>query len=880
MLNITHIFSRLRFKLLLLVFLAVLPALGLILYAGMEQRRQAATEAQKNALQLVRQASLDQERMIQSTGQLLMAIAQLPAIQQRNQAEVNEFLRRLLEQHPLYANIGIITADGAVVYSALPLDTPVNYADHPWFKQALQTRQLTIGEYHVGRISRKPVIRLGYPLFDKSGQLQVMVYASLDLTWLSRLAAKIELPPGATLAIIDRQGTFLVRHPDPEKWVGKIIPEMERIKQVLAHEEGTAEALGIDGNIRLYAFTPLKGMPDSLFLRVGLLKKDVFAKTDRLLFKNLLALAVVLILALIAAWLFGSLLIMRGVNALVATTRKLAAGDLSARTGLGQGEGEIQELARNFDNMVEALEQRDAQRQAAEAELEKTNRYLENVFDESADVIGIVDENGRFTRWNKAGVELYGYTLGEIKGRSAFELYEDKTQLEKMLAKLRRDGYVRNYEINMRRKDGRTIPFALSIRLLRGSDNQVFGSVTVARDLSEIKQTMAESQAMNLLLQEEINERNQAEKKLQETLGKLQATVAEVEQRNQDITLLNEMGDLLQSCLTREEAYKCIARYVPQLFPELPGTLFILNPRKSLLLEAGANWGEMHSSEQVFTADKCWALRRGELHLVKGVSDLQCQHISPDLHVGYMCIPMMAQGEILGLLYLQTPENGTREYLTEHDQDLAITVAKEASLALANLNLRESLHNQAIIDPLTGLFNRRYMEETCERELSRAKRRKTTIGVIMVDLDHFKRINDNFGHDAGDLLLVRLASLLKLHIRHEDIPCRYGGEEFLLIMPDTSLDTTSSRAEELRELISHMEVNHLGLSLGAITASMGVASYPNHGEELEEIIHAADTAMYRAKQLGRNRVVVAENVERKVTLISPQGNLGSHEVRK
>lgn len=729
---ITHLFSRLRFKLLLLVFLAVLPALGLILYASTEQHRQAASEAQKSALQLVRQASLDQERMIQSTAQLLMAIAQLPAIQERNQAKVNEFLRRLLEQNPLYSNIGIITADGTVVYSALALDTPVNYADRPWFKQALKTRQLTFGEYHVGRISGKPVIHLVYPLFDKSGDLQVMVYASLDLTWVSRLAAKIKLPPGATLAIIDHQGTFLVRHPEPEKWVGKTIPEMERITQVLDHGEGTTEALGIDGNIRLYAFTSLKGMPDSLFLRVGLLKRDVFAKTDRLFFKNLLALAVVLILALIAAWLFGSLLIMRGVNALVATTRRLAAGDLSARTGLGSGEGEIQELARSFDNMVDALEQREAQRQTAEAELH-------------------------------------------------------------------------------------------------------------------------------------------------EAMQKLQSTVAAVEQRNRDITLLNEMGDLLQSCLTREEACECITRYVPQLFPELAGNLFILNPRKSLLLEAGASWGEMHSSEQVFTADKCWALRRGELHLVKSDSDLQCQHIPPDRHVGYMCVPLSAQGEILGLLYVQTPENSTGECLRGLDQDLAITVAKQVSLALANLNLRESLHNQAIIDPLTNLFNRRYMEETCERELSRAKRRQTPIGVIMVDLDHFKHINDNFGHDAGDLLLVRLASLLKLHIRHEDIPCRYGGEEFLLIMPDINLETANQRAEELRELISQMEVHHLGLSLGKVTASMGVASYPNHGEELEEIIHAADAAMYRAKQQGRNRVVVAESEGRGVAPTSPHGKEGSYE---
>lgn len=858
--------STLRFRLLLLVFIAMLPAMGLILYSGLEQRQEAAVKAQEDAMRLVRHASLDQERLIQGAAQLLMAVAQLPAIREPNQATIAEFLPRLIEQNPSYTNIGIIASDGQVLYSALSLPAPVNYADTPWFKKAMETRQMVIGEYQIGKISHKANVPIVYPVFDLAGRLKVMVYATLDLTWLNNLAAKIELPPGATLAIIDRQGTFLVRYPDPEKWVGKTIPEIEKVKQVLAKEEGTAEAMGIDGNVRLYAFTPLRGMPEGLFMRVGLLKKDVFAKSNQVLARNLIALGLVVILALMAAWLFGSLLIMRGITALVGATKKLATGDLSVRTGWGQGEGEIHQLARAFDQMIEALQQREAERQGAEAELEKTNKYLENVFDESADVIGIVDDKGKFTRWNKAGLELYGYTLEEVRGKSAFDLYADKNGLEKMLAQLRRDGYVRNYEINMRRKDGCITPFALSIRLLRDSDNQVFGSVTVARDLSDIKQTMAASEAMNLRLQEEINERKQAETQRQETLGKLQATVAEVEQRNQDITILNDIGDLLQSCLTREEACQGIAKLVPQLFPGLSGSLYMLSPRKGLLLEAVATWGEVQSGEQVFTADKCWALRRGGVHLVKEASaNLLCKHIIEPLPTEYMCVPLIAQGEIIGLLYMHAPPpggpdttlRGAVDYLTESDQRLAVTAAKQISLALANLNLRESLHNQAIIDPLTGLFNRRYLEETFEREIYRAKRRNAPIGIIMVDLDHFKRINDNFGHDAGDLVLVRLADLFKKQIRHEDIPCRYGGEEFLLIMPDSALETTRQRAEDLRELISHMEINHLGLSLGTITASFGVSSYPNQGGEVEDIIRAADAALYRAKQEGRNRVCTA-----------------------
>lgn len=371
-----HLFSSLRFRLILLVLLAVLPALGLILYSGLEQQQEAAAEAQKAAMRLVRHSALDQERMIQGAAQLLAAIAQLPTIRERNQPAVAEFLRHLLEQNPTYANLGIIGADGQLLYSALPLRTPVNYADTPWFAKAMGKHQVIIGDYQIDLVSGKANVPLVYPIFDQTGRIQVMVYASLDLTWLSKLAAKIELPRSATLAVIDRQGTFLVRHPEPEKWIGKTIPEMERVKQVLANEEGTAEAMGIDGNVRLYAFSPLKGMPEGLFMRVGLLKKEVFAKANQVMIRNLLALGLVVVLSLAAAWLFGSLLIMQGINTLVTTTQRLASGNLSVRTGLGPGAGEIHQLARAFDDMVASLEQREEQRQRAEAELRLAHEEL------------------------------------------------------------------------------------------------------------------------------------------------------------------------------------------------------------------------------------------------------------------------------------------------------------------------------------------------------------------------------------------------------------------------------------------------------------------------------------------------------------------------
>jgi diguanylate cyclase (GGDEF)-like protein/PAS domain S-box-containing protein len=357
----------------------------------------------------------------------------------------------------------------------------------------------------------------------------------------------------------------------------------------------------------------------------------------------------------------------------------------------------------------------------------------------------------------------------------------------------------------------------------------------------------------------DITEKRLVETTLHDTMAKLRNTVNEVEQRNLYISLLNELGELLQACLTPQEAYKSITQVAPKLFPDLAGSLYIVNPRKSILLEAVASWGGMDINGEVFMVDECWALRRGGVHIGKPTSDgLLCKHISSQLTKDYLCLPLIAQGEILGLFYLQDTDQNFSNPI-EFNQHAAVTVAKQISMSLANLNLRESLHIQAIIDPLTGLFNRRYMEETLDREIHRGKRREASIGIIMVDIDHFKRVNDNFGHEAGDMVLTAVAGLLKKHIRHEDIPCRYGGEEFLLILPEANLKTTFQRAEELRLIISQLEVRHHGLALGKLTASFGVSICPEHGENVADIINAADSALYLAKTKGRNQVVIAEN---------------------
>jgi diguanylate cyclase (GGDEF)-like protein len=194
--------------------------------------------------------------------------------------------------------------------------------------------------------------------------------------------------------------------------------------------------------------------------------------------------------------------------------------------------------------------------------------------------------------------------------------------------------------------------------------------------------------------------------------------------------------------------------------------------------------------------------------------------------------------------------------IQESHRQLARTVADSMSLALANIKLRLSLREQSIRDALTGLFNRRYMEESLDREIHRAVRHNVSVGIVMLDIDHFKRFNDTYGHPAGDVLLRELGRMLRIHIREADIACRYGGEEFTLILPEATLAVTEHRAEHIREAIKRIRVEVDGRTLPPVTVSAGVAVYPDHGLTGEDLLRAGDEALYRAKREGRDRVVV------------------------
>ncbi len=348
-------------------------------------------------------------------------------------------------------------------------------------------------------------------------------------------------------------------------------------------------------------------------------------------------------------------------------------------------------------------------------------------------------------------------------------------------------------------------------------------------------------------------DREQLSRQREQAIAALKQSNASLSQANAEMKLLMRLSNSLQACLTQEEACTTIGKFMRKLFPNFSGALYVTSAAGNLV-EASVTWGEHSPHQLVFSPDECWGMRYGQPYIYKNThSSFACQHGNHPLPEESLCLPLVAHGETLGLLYLSSPVPGR---LSDDKQHLAKSVSEQVALALANLKLRETLKYNSIRDPLTNLFNRRYMEEFLIQELYRAQRAGDSVGVVMLDVDHFKRFNDTFGHKAGDEVLRSLGAFLLSSIRASDIACRYGGEEFTLILPEASVEVTRERAEYLRQEVQQRFASNLDLGC-TVTISLGVASFPQHGSTAEAILSAADAALYRAKAEGRDRVVTA-----------------------
>ncbi|HST44169.1 MAG TPA: diguanylate cyclase [Luteimonas sp.] len=359
------------------------------------------------------------------------------------------------------------------------------------------------------------------------------------------------------------------------------------------------------------------------------------------------------------------------------------------------------------------------------------------------------------------------------------------------------------------------------------------------------------------LSRENVRNRSLAQE-AREAVVRMKAAQAQSDRLAEQRRALSTYTGMLQSCQNLDEAMEMTASTMQRMVPDVGGRCYVARASRDYF-ETAVNFGhEAATSADLLRAQDCWGLRRGQAHHTDGAPGaMRCAHLDPGASlagIATLCVPLVAQGETLGMLHANAPRRGGED---DHDVQVLESMAEQLSMAMANLRLRDTLRVQSLRDPLTNLFNRRYLEENLQRELQRCERQGLPLSLLMIDIDHFKQFNDQHGHAAGDAVLAHVGHTLQSLVRNEDLACRYGGEEFTVVLPEADADVAVERAEEIRAAVASTTILHLRKTLGPVTMSIGIATFPHDGTTPELLFEIADVSLYRAKAEGRNRVVRA-----------------------
>ena len=479
------------------------------------------------------------------------------------------------------------------------------------------------------------------------------------------------------------------------------------------------------------------------------------------------------------------------------------------------------------------------ERKRAEEALQQSHEMFEALFESSPDAMLATDTEGLIVKLNFQVERLFEYRRSELLGQPVEMLIPGhfRRSHPEQSQDHRAPLMPKDTELLGKRKNGQEFPVEIGLSLLQTQTGKLL--LSVVRDVTL---------------------RKQSDKALKQTHERLNLALKNAERQSKEAVKLSELVDILQACHSLNEAFEVTASALKTILASPAGSLCITSTSHTVV-EAMSSWGDSQASEKTFRPDECWALRRSKVHQVKDPnSPLRCGHVRGNPPGGYICVPLAAQSETFGVLYLENPPEAAasptdapperRSDSVDIEIRQATALGQRISLALGNLRLREALRTQSIRDPLTNLFNRRYMEESLERELSRSARSNQPVALLMLDIDHFKRFNDTFGHQGGDTLLRTLGDFLTQRTRAQDVACRYGGEEFAIILAGASKESAAQRAQILRDDLKHMVVEHANQIMGKVTFSVGV-------------VRCARARKQRRRTLARRRSIAVPRQSRR-----------------
>ncbi|KTC80238.1 GGDEF domain-containing protein [Legionella cherrii] len=468
------------------------------------------------------------------------------------------------------------------------------------------------------------------------------------------------------------------------------------------------------------------------------------------------------------------------------------------------------------------------------SDLRRSEESFRNTIENAPIGMAIVSPEGKCIHANRTLQEILGYSDEELLKKNMLEItYPDDVSMTRDAMNKLLQGKLRISHMEKRyiRKDGSIIWGMVSSSLIRDEQGEPINFIMQMKDVSD---------------------RIQNEEKMRQLNEKTMEMLNELKLLEHDESLLNKLNRSLQICITAEEAYPRIHLIAQDLFADLSGGLSIYN-KTIMQMETVVQWGKEQLLPDIFLPMDCFSIREAATNVVDDPNkSVPCAHYNTPPQGGYMALPLLVQNELIGVIHLIAPKD---RKLTRHQQDMANSFGNIVKLAIANINLRVSLSELSLHDPLTNLYNRRYLNDILSRELIRIAREKKTLCVAMLDIDNFKKFNDTYSHLAGDEILKAIGKLLKDSLRETDISVRFGGEEFVIVLLNTTLNNAVSKMEELREKIKNISIYFKGNPLNHITISIGVAEALKHGASIDEIIKAADLALYAAKLAGKDRVI-------------------------
>lgn len=477
------------------------------------------------------------------------------------------------------------------------------------------------------------------------------------------------------------------------------------------------------------------------------------------------------------------------------------------------------------------------ERKLAEDALRTSEERFRALAVNATDVVCLHDPEGLILYASPSSQKLLGYLPEELTGRDPLEFMhpEDARFMQEDFYYHASHGHpISSTDIRLRNKNNEYVWFETNAQAVLDQQRKTIQYVSISRDIAA---------------------RKKAELELKETRTNLQEKVQELQHRTFEINCLTDMVNMLQKCTQTNETYGVISQFARELFPTTSGYVMMLD-ELSGKYQVVISWGDLSLPNSEFNKKDCWSLRLKKLYSMSfEIKKPVCNHVGSPAPSSTICVPINVDEKDIGILHLQTSP-GTFP-LKDDEVQLAIAMSEQINLALTNIKLSESLREQAIRDPLTGLYNRYYMEESLEREIFRSERSKKPVSVIMLDFDNFKELNTLYGHFNVDEMLREFGKLLRNSIRGGDIACRYGGDEFLVILPEASIKVTEQRADEFRQRVKNLVVRKEGLEPRMATISVGIACWPEHGSSVPQLLRAVDSALLIAKE-HHDCVLIAE----------------------